>query len=154
MYVVPAAVVGYCQSLYVTVQVSQSHVAYGSFCLTHRLDYRACCGHGQYAAHVVLVFKYAFLEKLVCSRGSLARVNHYFHVFAAYFLPVGYLSAEYVFQLFACQLSYRVFRIYYYGQRVVGHYNLYRVVFRLFHFHLLAELYSPRGHCQVGSAFH
>ena len=61
----------------------------GSASLADGLDNGSRGRHGETAAHVVLVFQYAFLEELVGTGGSLAGVDYDFAVVSAHLLPVG-----------------------------------------------------------------
>ena len=76
-------------------QVGQSHIADSTFGLAYRLDHGSGGGHGQAAAHVVLVLQGAFFEKFVSSRRGFARIDNDFHIGSPQLFPIGYLAAEY-----------------------------------------------------------
>ena len=68
-------------------------------CLADGLDNGSSGRHGETAAHVVLVFQYAFLEELVGTGGSLAGVDYDFAVVSAHLLPVGDFAPEDIFSV-------------------------------------------------------
>ena len=69
-------------------------------------------GHGETAAHIILVLEDALFEELVGAGRGLARVNHDLAVVASHLFPVGYFSAEDVFQLPAGEFFHRIGRVY------------------------------------------
>jgi len=126
--------------------IGKTHIADGSARLADGLYDGSGGGHGKAAAHVILIFQYAFFKEFVCAGRGLTRVDHYFAVVSAYLLPIGDFTAEDIFQLSAGELLYGIGRVYDNGQRIIG----YRYFSGCFRFHLLAEFDASGSHCDVG----
>lgn len=87
------------QSLDARRHISEPYIADCPFGLADGLDNSSGGGHGETAAHIILVLEDALFEELVGAGRGLARVNHDLAVVASHLFPVGYFSAEDVFQL-------------------------------------------------------
>ena len=149
-----AVVVGNGDGFHPGGQVGQSHIADSAFGLAYRLDHGSGGGHGQAAAHVVLVLQGAFFEKFVSSRRGFAGIDNDFHIGSSQLLPIGYLAAEYGFQLLACQLADRVGRVYNDGQGIIRYDYLLHFLFGGFQFHLFAEFDGTGSHSDICRVVH